>query len=308
MRMNKTRVCLRCGDEAPYPLDYCDECEAFLRHWEWYRWYSERCFDMHIDFVMWCQKNYPLMKPVDFWNTKHVLSFLWYFVQETYSDYWEYTDYYADRLEDLLNVAGYEAYIGVRYGMSETDDQQSILWRARGEIRQHRFNNLFRHKSDDSWYSRPQCEVFLKLKEKHNNMSGRLTYKLNEVKSEISRRELAIKRRVKASKLNKFYKDGYSRVEIVNAIPGSHTSDEWLAILEYYNHSCVACGSNDSLSKDHVIPVTWKGTSDSYRNLQPLCRSCNSKKGNRNAIDYRPYELPNTSQELLEWFKLKQTA
>jgi 5-methylcytosine-specific restriction endonuclease McrA len=68
---------------------------------------------------------------------------------------------------------------------------------------------------------------------------------------------------------------------------GSHTVVEWQAILERYDHRCLACGRTDlKLTKDHVLPVTQGGT-DNADNLQPLCLSCNAAKGKR-TIDYRP--------------------
>jgi hypothetical protein len=46
------------------------------------------------------------------------------------------------------------------------------------------------------------------------------------------------------------------------------------------NASCVACGSASDLVVDHLVPICRGGTSEP-ENLQPLCRSCNSRKGRR---------------------------
>jgi 5-methylcytosine-specific restriction endonuclease McrA len=66
---------------------------------------------------------------------------------------------------------------------------------------------------------------------------------------------------------------------------GSFTADEWIALVEKYDYKCVCCGSVKPLDADHVIPVSKGGTSN-IENIQPLCRSCNSRKNNR-TIDYR---------------------
>ena len=47
------------------------------------------------------------------------------------------------------------------------------------------------------------------------------------------------------------------------------------------DHSrCVQCGSNELLEFDHIIPVV-EGGSNTERNIQLLCESCNRKKGRR---------------------------
>jgi hypothetical protein len=43
---------------------------------------------------------------------------------------------------------------------------------------------------------------------------------------------------------------------------------------------CKVCGSIESLTLDHVLPLSRGGT-DEPDNLQILCRSCNSRKGAR---------------------------
>lgn len=66
---------------------------------------------------------------------------------------------------------------------------------------------------------------------------------------------------------------------------GTHTDQEWQAVLSLYGHRCCACGSKERLSKDHIVAVS-QGGSDGADNLQPLCVSCNATKSAR-GDDYR---------------------
>ncbi len=43
---------------------------------------------------------------------------------------------------------------------------------------------------------------------------------------------------------------------------------------------CIECGASDYLALDHVIPFS-KGGANTVKNLQLLCRRCNSAKGDR---------------------------
>lgn len=54
----------------------------------------------------------------------------------------------------------------------------------------------------------------------------------------------------------------------------------WENIKRRYNYTCPACGRIEPdivLTKDHIVPITRGGTNDPD-NLQPLCKSCNSRK------------------------------
>jgi len=58
---------------------------------------------------------------------------------------------------------------------------------------------------------------------------------------------------------------------------GSHTFKEWNEVKQAYNNRCAFCGLETKLTKDHIIPLS-KGGTDYIENIQPLCRSCNSRK------------------------------
>lgn len=57
------------------------------------------------------------------------------------------------------------------------------------------------------------------------------------------------------------------------------------AIFHRDNNQCVRCGSNESLTVDHIIPIS-KGGTDTLDNLRTLCRKCNCSKGNRKELDH----------------------
>jgi 5-methylcytosine-specific restriction endonuclease McrA len=69
---------------------------------------------------------------------------------------------------------------------------------------------------------------------------------------------------------------------------GTFTAQEWQSLKELYGYTCLRCGRSEpeiTLSADHVIPLKLGGR-NSIDNIQPLCRSCNSRKHTK-VIDYR---------------------
>lgn len=66
---------------------------------------------------------------------------------------------------------------------------------------------------------------------------------------------------------------------------GSFTVEEWQALCEAVGGKCLCCGYVKPLTIDHVIPLSLGGTND-ISNIQPLCRTCNCRKGTA-ATDYR---------------------
>lgn len=79
----------------------------------------------------------------------------------------------------------------------------------------------------------------------------------------------------------------HRRIARIRQIPGSHTSAQWLELCATFANRCVCCGKAGKLTRDHIIPVTDKRSSNDIENLQPLCFSCNAAKGNRRTTDYR---------------------
>jgi hypothetical protein len=69
--------------------------------------------------------------------------------------------------------------------------------------------------------------------------------------------------------------------------PGFSDAD-FADLCAQYGNRCLCCGETTKLHADHVVPLN-KGGMHSIDNIQPLCKSCNSRK-NVLTIDFRKPE------------------
>ena len=74
-------------------------------------------------------------------------------------------------------------------------------------------------------------------------------------------------------------------------VSGGHSFEDWQRIKLRHGNKCAICGQEKPLTKDHVIPLSLGGTDD-VGNIQPLCRSCNSRKWKFNIYE-NPDLIPN---------------
>ncbi len=80
----------------------------------------------------------------------------------------------------------------------------------------------------------------------------------------------------------------WNRAERILRNGGNLNVKEWLLIKKKYGNKCLACGVSEekvAITLDHIIPIIHGGR-HSIDNVQPLCKSCNSKKATK-IIDYR---------------------
>jgi 5-methylcytosine-specific restriction endonuclease McrA len=72
---------------------------------------------------------------------------------------------------------------------------------------------------------------------------------------------------------------------------GVFTEAEWRAKCAEYGNKCGCCRQSKPLHADHIIPLS-KGGSNVIANIQPLCKSCNSRKGTK-AITFPTADASN---------------
>lgn len=72
----------------------------------------------------------------------------------------------------------------------------------------------------------------------------------------------------------------HKRRSILENVVSDLTADQWEEIKASQKYRCAMCHKKKPLTRDHIIPIT-KGGQHTASNIQALCRSCNTKKGNR---------------------------
>lgn len=79
---------------------------------------------------------------------------------------------------------------------------------------------------------------------------------------------------------DKYRRHQKTRLARIKINGGSHSKQQWDFLKAAYNYQCKICERKEpeiNLTKDHIISLKNGGTND-IGNIQPLCRSCNSKK------------------------------
>ena len=89
-----------------------------------------------------------------------------------------------------------------------------------------------------------------------------------------------------------YYVKNRKRRALKNGATGYYTEQDLQYIYEQQKGKCISCNKKipyEQMTVDHIKPLS-KGGSDLPYNIQLLCKSCNSSKGNYHTTDYREFE------------------
>jgi 5-methylcytosine-specific restriction endonuclease McrA len=67
-------------------------------------------------------------------------------------------------------------------------------------------------------------------------------------------------------------------------------------LIKLYSSPCIACGTTERVTIDHIIPIARGGT-HSIGNLQSLCLKCNSSKNHRTMSEWKFQVLLKRNQD-----------
>lgn len=134
--------------------------------------------------------------------------------------------------------------------------------------------------------ARERYNAFPEVRARHTKVCRRYQEQ-NKEKCNLYRREHERLPEVRAKHIAK----NRIRNEMLKKADGVFTEDDWLKIIENQQDLCAICHEKKKLTKDHIIPISRGGT-NWPENLQGLCGSCNSRKGNKIICANLPIPLP----------------
>lgn len=156
-----------------------------------------------------------------------------------------------------------------------------------------------------SWSTKDKISVYCKachsIRSRESNRKYRATPKGQEKHREEERKRRANnpeRVRALAKITNDRYKTNNPEARKISVSMSSHKRRAQKRInkvshirkefyVELYSSACVACGTHENITADHIIPLS-RGGADSENNLQPLCGSCNSSKSNKLMSEWKP--------------------
>lgn len=93
------------------------------------------------------------------------------------------------------------------------------------------------------------------------------------------------------------------RRSLKGGLLSTFTIDQWEFCKKYFDNKCAYCGKENALTQDHFVPLSKQGEY-TKSNVIPACKSCNSKKINKNYFEWyqrQPFYNKRRELKILEY-------
>lgn len=164
------------------------------------------------------------------------------------------------------------------------------LWHLKNKEKQNKKSREYNRqhkkilaKQRHNWYLKNRdyaikyTKDWVKSNKEHKKEYDRLYHKKNAEKTKLTRKEWTLRNR---DKVRHYCNNRFAKIR---ANGGNLTLAEWEEIKKLNNYRCKKCKRKElkiKLTIDHIKPIS-KGGKHTKKNIQPLCKSCNSKKNNK---------------------------
>jgi 5-methylcytosine-specific restriction endonuclease McrA len=175
-----------------------------------------------------------------------------------------------------------------------TEEQSRLCYRC-GEVKP---LDAFTHRVDDRHYRMCRVCVSEILSQRSSSKKERLPHTKIDRICYLCRRTLPVDAFTRRSNGTYFsackecnkHVFAQRRRARLNSAEGSYSLEEWQALVALFDH-CPMChrkwtdiqpppSGGPVITVDHIVPIS-KGGANRIDNIQPLCFSCNSRKGAR---------------------------
>jgi len=72
-------------------------------------------------------------------------------------------------------------------------------------------------------------------------------------------------------------------------LPDNFSVEQWGECKQHFGYTCCYCGKEEKLTQDHFIPL-YNGGEYTKDNILPCCKSCNSRKNNKDFFEWYPIQ------------------
>ena len=263
----ETKICTKCGEEKPVTEEYFNKSNKYI---DGYTYYCKVCISGYKK--QYYQKNKDKLKSktktYEKNNKAKIAEYKRIYRQKNKSKLLKYFEQY--RKENIKYISKYKKQwaeknkdrLLIKYKQNYIENREVVIERSKEYSR----NNMGKRIK----YSKKYYE---NNKEKHADRVKR--YTLINIEKITERR-----RQWKKNNKDKVNISTQRRYAKKHGLSYDFDIIAWESCKKHFGYNCCYCGKPGKLTQEHFIPLSKDGEY-TINNIVPACKSCNSKKHNK---------------------------